>query len=487
VPRSKGGVTIKERETPRRPRKLTLKLLWDVLMVWVALINLGLIVFDLSYLLVRPIYFRYLPVVTRVYDPVKGIEDHPLTKQLIRTATETRQLLALDPGSPRIDERVTELRELTLRVIEENPFERSGQTRNLERMRAQMATALGQPSSIFDSEQSRQEAIEQLWTRQPEVLESRLELFATELEPQLAVNYYREIDLSGQLVDYFCLLDLPFLLLFWVEFMVRWGLAIRKHAYAKWFFFPIFYWYDLLGLVPSAYFRPFRLLRAAGIYLRLRRSELSVVGDDLISRSIAYFSNIITEEVSDMVSLRILNEYQEEIRDGTHIRIFEQTIGARRHVIHHVMARQLRNLLTDRAAIAELHELLQLNLEHAVQRSETLHSIPLPSAVVRPVVRAVGEVLLETTLETVVSTLETDEGRESIDRLVAAVLDHLLTGPGIVELETVTKEIALDVMDHMKQAVAVKKWAEPSPQPALPNEDGDKNEDDEAGPETAPA
>ena len=55
------------------PRSSKLRLAWDIFMVWVALINLWLIIFDLSYLWLRPIYFQYLPAVTRVYDPVKGI------------------------------------------------------------------------------------------------------------------------------------------------------------------------------------------------------------------------------------------------------------------------------------------------------------------------------------------------------------------------------------------------------------------------------
>jgi hypothetical protein len=38
----------------------------------IALINLALVAFDLTYLHLRPVYRQYLTAVTRIYDPVPG-------------------------------------------------------------------------------------------------------------------------------------------------------------------------------------------------------------------------------------------------------------------------------------------------------------------------------------------------------------------------------------------------------------------------------
>ena len=114
------------------PRHWDFRLIWDVLMVWVALTNLTLILFDLTYLMLRPYYLDFVPVVTRVYDPVKGITPHPLTDALVSETRALGQLLALDPGSPGVQRRVDDVRRLTVRVLRENPFDRSGQERTLE-------------------------------------------------------------------------------------------------------------------------------------------------------------------------------------------------------------------------------------------------------------------------------------------------------------------------------------------------------------------
>jgi hypothetical protein len=195
------------------------------------------------------------------------------------------------------------------------------------------------------------------------------------------------------------------------------------------------------------------------MYMRLRRSELTVVGSDVFSRTVAYISNIITEEVSDRVALRILSEFHQEISDGTHVRIARSTVEPRRAEIEGLVACQIRQLLTNEATLANLRALLELNLENAVDHAEALRSVPLPNAVLKPIVRYTGEVILDTTIETVTSTLDSEDGRQAVEDLAAAVLEDVFYGPYVTEFESVAKQIALQVIDHMMEVVAIKKWA----------------------------
>lgn len=197
------------------------------------------------------------------------------------------------------------------------------------------------------------------------------------------------------------------------------------------------------------------------MYMRLRRSKLSSIGRDYFSRTVAYFSNIITEEVSDRVALRILEEYAEEIRDGTHLRIIESSLGGRRDEIERVVVDHVRLLLTDADILSSFRNLLSLNLERAVDSSEALQSIPLPNAVLRPVVTGVGEVILRSTLETITSTLDSEEGQEALDNVARAVVDNIANSPALEAGTQLTEEIVLHIIDHMRETVSVKKWALP--------------------------
>jgi hypothetical protein len=405
---------------------------------------------------------------------VLGIEPHPLTKELIEETDTAEQLSQLDPDSENLTATLVEIRDLTLRVFMENPFERSGQTTNLDAIKKTMALETGHPPTNLRNPEVLFEVARDFWTGPQELLRHRFSIFDEQIEPLLAVNYFRHFDLDGHLVDHFWKIDLPFLILFWIEFVVRWTLAIRRRTYARWYFFPIFNWYDLLSLIPVTALRPLRLLRVVSIYMRLRQSDLSRVGRDFLSRGVAYISNIITEEVSDRVAVRILDEYREEIVDGTHVRIARATIEPRRAEIERVLVSQIRAILTDEETIERFRQLLRLNLANAVDESESLRSLPLPHIVVKPVVSTVGEVLLDTTLETITTTLDSVEGQEAVEALADSILEALFYGPALAELESLAKDISIQVIDHMKEVVVVKKWALPDEQvkrPAMPWEE----------------
>ncbi len=465
------------RKWKERYGRLTLSTLWDLFMVWVVLINLSLILFDLTYLWLRPIYFTHLPVVTRIWDPVLGIEPHPLTEELIEKAATAEQLSLLDPGSESLNFKLEELSALTLRMFVENPFERSGQTQDLDAIKDGMARVTAHSTAHLNNPEELAEIARDYWIVSPQLLPQRFSLFDEGFEPRLAVNYFREFDLNGRLVNHFWKIDLPFLILFWIEFMARWVLAVRRRTYARWYFFPIFYWYDLLSLIPVMALRPLRLLRVVSIYMRLSRSQLSRVGKDFLSRAVAYISNIITEEVSDRVAVRILSEFGEEIADGTHIRIARATVEPRREEIEQVLVGQIRAILANEETIERFRHLLRLNLDNAVEESESLRSLPLPHIVVKPIVRAVGEVVLDTTLETIEATLDTPEGQEAMSAVAGSIIEDFFYGPALAELESLAKDISLQVIDHMMDVVKVKKWALPDEaegRPVMPWEEDEE-------------
>jgi len=470
-------------------RRSKLILAWDVFMVWVAVINLWMILFDLTYLWLRPVYFSYVPAVIRVYDPVKGIEPHPLTEALLEQLSVTETELTRDPESPAIPEHVERLRELSYRLMRENPFERSGMDRANDIIKERLSSNISRTGDSLADPEVLRVAVDDFWPEQPGALLERLESIDPRVVRGLQLNYYRSYNIDGNLTDWFWVLDLPFLILFWIEFCVRWIIAVKRRTYSRWFFFPIFNWYDVLGLIPVAVFRPFRLLRAVSMYMRLKRSELSNVGKDIFTRTVLYFSNIITEEVSDRVALRILSEFHEEIENGTHTKITRSVIEPRASEIEDVLVAQIRQTLTDPRTIERLRSLIQLNLENAVDESESLQAVPLPNVILKPAVRAIGEVILDTTIETVTATLESAEGEEALREAAGAVLNDLFYGPGVAQIESLVKEITLQVLDHMMDVVKVKKWALPedqSPRPHMPWEPGALDETDpdpDSGPE----
>jgi hypothetical protein len=438
------------------------RLVWDLFMVLVATINLGLIVFDFTYLAFRPFYLKYVPVVARIYDPVLGISPHPLIEELLDEATDLRGLIEKDPGSAAAETSLARIRILTYRVIQENPFDRSEQIYKREVFKDVISNEIGLDFLNSKSRDPWGDAVIEFWSEDVSLLEARLELFDIDLSPLLVTNYHRAVDSNGNLKDLFWLVDLPFLLFFILEFSVRWAYAVRHRLYTRWFFFPILNWYDLIGCIPYTQFRIFRLFRVVSIYMRLYRSELTRVGRDTVTRGVSYISNIIVEEISDAVAVRILNEVQEEIREGTAKTIINDTVDAKREEISGMLLAQVKEILGAEPTQKRLREMVRLNLDKAVETSSALRSVPLPNVVVRRLVHATGEVVIQTILTSLTATLESEEGDRAARELIGDLLDQILTGPWRAELDKLSSEISLDVIEQVKKAVSVKKWAQPN-------------------------
>lgn len=339
--------------TSRPPRSRAL-LAWDVLMVALAIVNVLLIVFDLTYFRLRPFYVERLPAVAELYDPVKGV--------------------------------VT-----TAEVSGGEPLRRRGP--------------------------------------------------------------------DGEPVDLFWLVDLPFLLFFAGELAARWIAAVRRRTFGQWWIYPLVHWYDVLGVVPAQQFRVFRLFRLVSIYVRLRRSGVVSVGDDVVSRGVAWLTDAVSEEVTDRVALRVLDLAQREVRAGALSQVTRNALLPRRdEVREHVVAR-LASLLADPDLHQRLGAFLRVALDRAASSSPTLARVPLPRAVVAPLVRTVGEALYDAVVETLAASLSEEEGRAALGALVDAVMDAFAETVGHGEIERLVEATVLDLLEEMKATVAVRRWA----------------------------
>jgi hypothetical protein len=264
---------------------------------------------------------------------------------------------------------------------------------------------------------------------------------------------------DGEPVDRFWLVDLPFLLFFAAELFARWAAAVRRRSFARWWLYPLIHWYDVLGIVPAQQFRVFRLFRLVSIYLRLKRSDVVSVGDDVVSRGVAWLADAVSEEVTDRVTVRVLDLAQREVRAGALSQVTRQALLPRRDEVRRQIVARLAQVLSDPELHARLGSFLRLNLDGAVASSPALRRVPLPDTVLAPLVRTVGEAVYDSIVETLTASLAKEEGRQALDAVVDEVMEAFTTTLGHGEIERLIEATVLDLLAEMKAAVAVRRWA----------------------------
>ena len=110
----------------------------------------------------------------------------------------------------------------------------------------------------------------------------------------------------------FVLYDMVFIVIFLTEFTVRWIRSIYLKIYHRWYFYPFIHWYDLIGLIPVASARALRFLRVFSIIYRLQKYQIIDLTQNRVFKFIQFYYDVVLEELSDRIVVKVLAGTQEE-------------------------------------------------------------------------------------------------------------------------------------------------------------------------------
>ncbi len=441
-------------------RGFTLRILWDIFMVMAVIVNLHLIVFDLTYLSLRPYYLQHVPKITNFYDPFMGIEPHHTTDKylsLLKEYNEVINHMDKEGNKTKVLELSDELIQVSIKMVEENSFEKSGLTGNLQKIKHIVKKEFRTANKIPEEKDvSSKDAFRWFWTYDSNTAINHVQIFNDEMKAMMEENYYRSYGLNGKYKDEFYKLDLPFFILFLLEFLVQWYLSLKRKEYVAWFLYPMYHFYDVLGLMPFPQFRFFRLFRLASMYIFLKKTRLTRIGDDIFTRTIRYYTNIIKEELSDLVTIRILTEMQEEIKSGASTELVTNAIESRREDIKKLIKINLKKSVTNSKATEAMRKLLGEALVKSTANANSLNMVP--AFLKESITKDIGLSIFDAMNAVIASKLTGEDGEENLNKLVDGIIDDVIIGAKDSEVSNLNEVMTIEIIENMKKAVAVKKW-----------------------------
>ena len=143
-----GGMTALSRPRKYVPRR-TRGLWFRRLMAIIALINLMLVTFDVSYIRFRDLYLKVVPEFTIWYgETFKGIEPERATVRYLDTVALLEEQVA-QTGLGSIQARVilSQLQQQSIAIIDENPFAIADKSGTLELIKNKMRDRIGTDSA----------------------------------------------------------------------------------------------------------------------------------------------------------------------------------------------------------------------------------------------------------------------------------------------------------------------------------------------------
>lgn len=265
--------------------------------------------------------------------------------------------------------------------------------------------------------------------------------------------------------QHFLLYDLAFVTVFVVEILVRWGLAIYRKRYHRWFFYPFVHWYDVLGCVPVGSLRSLRLLRVIAMVPKMQRTGIIDLRDTYLYATFDKYRDIVLEEISDRVSVRIIEGIQHELRasDKVSARIREEVISPQKDALIEAVTQRLQ----EATAVAyesekdEFRDYLNSVIGDAVEENREIRTISSLPGVGRPIAQLLENAISDIVFN-VVDQLVTDvclpENNRAIAHVTSVSAEALVSPKYDQRLNHLTQSVAMQSLDVIKDHVEIQQW-----------------------------
>jgi len=260
-------------------------------------------------------------------------------------------------------------------------------------------------------------------------------------------------------------IDLVFVMIFLSEFVFSWILAIIQKSYYKWFFYPILHWYDLAGCIPVGSFRFLRILRVFSILVRLNNLKVINLSNSYLAKKLKKYYGIIVEEISDRVVVNILEGVQEEIEDGGPVveDIIQKVVRPKQDLIVEWISRRIgraveSDILKKKEEISVYVKEL---ISDSLSKNEDLKTIEQLPIMGRKIVETIENTISDTInniIEQALIDLASHKNRLLVRETTDVIIKSIEYKDEDNELNQVSTDIVLEVIDIVKKQVLVKKW-----------------------------
>lgn len=231
------------------------------------------------------------------------------------------------------------------------------------------------------------------------------------------------VAIYNPLHDNFLFVDLVFIGVFLSEFCVRWIASVRRKEHLRWYFYPFIHWYDIVGMIPLGATRMFRLLRLVSILYRLHKYQIIDLNQTALFRFLAFYYDVIVEELSDRIVAKVLTDAQKDIAAGSPLidDVVNQVLAPRKALVSQWVAAMLNHLgssFKDQEHGAVIREHVRTSVGKAVKDNSNIATLSLV-----PVIGKTIEDTLESTITDIVNTslihLLTDVDAHKVDEFIS--------------------------------------------------------------------
>ncbi|MFM9269739.1 ion transporter [Halomonas elongata] len=260
----------------------------------------------------------------------------------------------------------------------------------------------------------------------------------------------------------FLTIDLAFVAVFLLDVLLGWAVAIAERHYHRWFFYPFVHWYDVLGCIPLGGFRLLRILRVISLLHRLQRMGLIDVRRWYLYSVVAKYYDILLEELTDRIAIRMLDNVQQELRagDGLSAPVIERVVEPRKQALIREISQRLEGMAGDTYThnrddiLRYVRGLVGRTLSESPE-FKRITRLPLGGQLARGLEASLSDLACHL-VDEALAGLKSTEFSTLVEQLAESGFDAWLhTDP---QTEQITEQVLVDMLELLKEQIAVKGW-----------------------------
>jgi hypothetical protein len=212
-------------------------------------------------------------------------------------------------------------------------------------------------------------------------------------------------------------------------------------------------------------FRFWRILRVVSIVLRLQRLQIIDITQSYLYGKFVKYLAIATEEISDRVVVRVLDDIQDEINQGNPVadRIINEVILPQKEPLVNWLSQRIQRISTDAHLSYErdIRKYVNQLIEEALDRNKAISNIErIPvfgSVISKNLERAISDIVLSI-VSNIIHDLTSTNNKVIVEDLADLTLKSFLTEGGDEELNRIAKDVVLQAIEVVKEQVEVQQW-----------------------------
>lgn len=276
----------------------------------------------------------------------------------------------------------------------------------------------------------------------------------------LAPAFYTFYD--TQVHSRFFTIDLFFVAFFVADVLLGWTVAVAERRYHRWFFYPFVHWYDVLGCIPLSGFRLLRILRVVSLLHRLHRLRLINITHWSIYQFLFKYYDILLEELSDRIALRLLDNVQQQIlaSDSLTERVVDRVIMPRKKQLISEIVQRLESTVGEAYqqnrthAMKAIDELVSRTLRESPE-IQRLHRLPMGQTATNAMQASISGVA-QRLVDELALGIHSPGFRQVVERTAESGFNSWLT---VDEgSQRITELVLYDMLEMLKEQVNRQRW-----------------------------